>query len=121
MIVLEIKTSADVLYAWDNWIHHFLNIRSWNDKVIQEFKKLPSSFFATWLWSLGRKSFSDRMNLKAIDQFNTIKSWFIAQVFGHNRIDLPSCILIFTVIGCNRRIRLHHISYPMRERPRHIF
>ena len=119
MIVLEIEDSADA-YALDNWIHHFLNIHSWNDKVIQEFKKLPSSFFATWLWRLGRKTFfSDRV--KDIDQFNTIKSWFIAQVFGHNRIDLPSCILIFTVIGCNRRIRLHHISYPMRERPRHIF
>ena len=118
MIVLEIKTSADA-YALDNWIHHFLNIRSWNDKIIQEFKKLLSSFFVTWLWSLYRESVSD--HVKAIDQFNTIKSWFIAQVFGHNRIDLPSYILIFTVIGCNRRIRSHHIEYPMRERPRHIF
>ena len=118
MIVLEIEDSADA-YAWDNWIHHFLNIRSWNDKVIQEFKKLPSNFFATWLWRLGRKTSSNRV--EAINQFNTIKSWFIAQVFGHKWIDLPSYILIFTVIGCNPRIRSHHIEYPMRERPRHIF
>lgn len=69
-------------YAWFNWIHHFLNIRSWNDKVIQEFRKLPASVFATWLKQISTLNVSSPNVLRgAIDQFNTLKSWFIGQVF----------------------------------------
>ena len=105
-------------YAWFNWIHHFLDVRSWNDKVIQEFKKLPPSVFAAWLSPDMTNSVKDLRG--AIDRFNTLKSWFIGQVFWHNQNVLPR-VLTHTVIGCNRQIRSHHYEYPMRERPGHVF
>jgi hypothetical protein len=80
MIVL-IEDSAEE-YAWFNWIHHFLNIRSWNDKVVQEFRKLPPSVFAAWLKQISSDMSNSVKDLSgAIDRFNTLKSWFIGQVF----------------------------------------
>ena len=72
-------------YAWFNWIYHFPNIRSWNDNVIQEFRKLPPSVFAAWLRQISSRDMSSSNVVKdlrgAIDRFNTLKSWFIGQVF----------------------------------------
>jgi hypothetical protein len=80
MIVLT-EDSAEK-YAWFNWIHHFLNIRSWNDKVIQEFKKIPPIVLAAWLKQISMSSSDVVKELRgAINQFNTLKSWFIGQVF----------------------------------------
>ena len=73
-------------YAWCNWIYHFLNIRNWtrNDKVVQEFKKLPPIVFARWMNNIASLiSSSDHVkDLRgAIDRFNTLKSCLIDQVF----------------------------------------
>ena len=66
-------------YAWHNWIHHFLNISSWNDKVIQEFRKLETWVLLVWL---NRRSIDEPLRdlRSTIDQFNKLKSWFICQV-----------------------------------------
>ena len=79
MMVLIGDPAAE--YAWDNWIHHFLNISSWNDKIIQEFKKLPRGVLLAWLTRNRRSIDEPPRDLRgAIDQFNELKSWFIGQV-----------------------------------------
>jgi hypothetical protein len=78
MVLIE---DPAVKYAWHNWIHHLLNISSWNDEVIQEFRKLPKRVLLAWLtWN--RRSIDEPLkDLRGtIDQFNKLKSWFIGQV-----------------------------------------
>ena len=79
MIMIVLIEDPAVEYAWDNWIHHFLNISSWDDKVISEFRKLQPWVLLVWL---NRRSIDESLrDLRSnIDQFNKLKSWFIRQV-----------------------------------------
>jgi hypothetical protein len=79
MMVLIEDPAAE--YAWRNWIHHLLSISSWNDKVIQEFRKLPEHVLLAWLYWNRRSIDEPLKDLRgAIDQFNRLKLWFIGQV-----------------------------------------
>ena len=78
-----ITTDPAAEYAWHNWIYHFLNVFYWNDRVIQEFRKLSPGVLLAWL-TRNRRSIDEPLRdiRGTVDQFNKLKSWFNGQVLN---------------------------------------
>jgi hypothetical protein len=87
---------------WLNWIHHFLNIFSWNDKVIQECRKLPPIVL---LYNMAERSTYDTFRTRGEPTYTILSIHLLrrgsllagARYWGLNQIVLQ--VLMPTVIG----------------------